>query len=165
MLYGRGLVGCVALSLALSSTGCSFLFVTPPSSPEPGTISTGGEKCTTSKVAPVLDTIFTGLEAARIVYAAAAPDSVYSDPKQPLSRGADIALGVGFAALFLGSAVYGYVNTAKCSELRKPGAATVHREADRDNDWSKPPEATEKWGGDQSAAPPAPATEAPSAAP
>lgn len=154
------------MSLVVSSTGCSFIFVKPPPSPEPGTTSAGPGRCTSSKVAPVLDTLFTGLEGARIVYAATAADSVYSDPKQPLSRGTDIALGVGFAALFLSSAVYGYINTAECSERRKgPGGTTLNRDDDRAGDWSKPPETTEKWGRDQSAPPPAAPAEAPSASP
>ncbi|HET9953014.1 MAG TPA: hypothetical protein VFQ61_00850 [Polyangiaceae bacterium] len=40
------------------------------------------------------------------------PNEVYE--KAPLSRGADIAVGVGLAALFAGSAVYGFKGTSAC---------------------------------------------------
>ncbi len=68
---------------------------------------------------PVLDTIFTGLEVARVVYAASADDSVYENPNQPLSRGTDVALGLGFTALFLGSSLYGYTATRNCRKYQE----------------------------------------------
>jgi hypothetical protein len=113
---------------ALSSTGCSLLFVNERPSPRPGTIGPPAGECTSSQVAPVLDTIFTGLEATRVVYAATADDSVYSNPNQPLSRGADVALGLGFTALFLGSSIYGYVATGSCRKYQRAGDHTPEHE-------------------------------------
>lgn len=118
---------------ALSSTGCSLLFVNERPSPTPGTIGPPTGECTSSQVAPVLDTIFTGLEATRVVYAASADDSVYADPKQPLSRGADIGFGLGFTALFLGSAIYGYVATGSCRKYQKGG------DQNSDHEWESEP--------------------------
>jgi hypothetical protein len=100
--------------LLFSTSGCSLIFVKPPSST--GHVAGPRRECTSSKLAPVLDTLFTGAQVARTAFAVGADDSVYDDPAQPLSRGADVGLGLGFTALFLGSAIYGYVNTSKCSK-------------------------------------------------
>jgi hypothetical protein len=117
-IHSRSIVFCLAAVLGLGNSGCSFLFVSGPHSQKsPGRIAAQVD-CTSSKAAPVLDTIFGGLEVARVAYAASAPDSVYSNPNQPLSREADIGLGLGFAALFVGSAIYGYTVTSKCSEYK-----------------------------------------------
>jgi hypothetical protein len=97
----------------LSCSGCSLLFVKQPDSSakvQPG----APKKCTTSRVLPVLDSILTGLEVVRTGVAIGADDSAYSSPNQPLSRQADIGLGVALSALFLGSAIYGYSATARC---------------------------------------------------
>lgn len=129
----RALVG---VSL-FTSSGCSLLFVKPP---EPsGKIQTGErKKCTTSRAMPVLDTILTGLEVARTGLAVNADDSVYEDPEQPLSREADIALGIGFTALFLGSAVYGYSATARCERGPSPETAQDPVENEPPERWSGP---------------------------
>ena len=112
MFLGRA----VCLSLILSCTGCSFLFVSgkptntealPPSEPV---------ECTTSKASPVLDTVFAGLEVARTGYALSLKDGDYQG--QTLSRGADIGLGVAFVALFASSAIYGYVKTGDCADAK-----------------------------------------------
>jgi hypothetical protein len=69
--------------------------------------------CTTSRLAPIIDTLLTAYEATGTVYALLATDSAYRS--RPLSRQTDAALGAGFGALFLASAVYGYVMTERCS--------------------------------------------------
>jgi hypothetical protein len=107
----------VALTVT-SCTGCSFIFVTPPSTPSDGDVERPNQ-CTTSAVAPGFDTLFGGFEVVRTVIAASAADSVYSDPDQPLSREADVGLGIGFTALFVSSAVYGFYYTSRCSALRE----------------------------------------------
>ena len=116
----QALVGLVALP---ALTGCSFLFVTPPpsntgslSGPRPG-------QCTSSVLAPVVDSVIGGLQVARTAVAASADEAVYSDPNQLLSREADIALGVAFTTLFLASAGYGFYETSQCSELEQHHAA------------------------------------------
>ncbi len=107
----------VCLLLVGSGSGCSFTFVKTPATD--GRISSrlAGGDCTSSQLAPVLDTVFTGLQVARVGMAATARSSAYKDA--PISRGADIALGAGFIALFASSAVYGFVSTSKCSRLQK----------------------------------------------
>jgi hypothetical protein len=75
------------LVLALGCSSCSYIFVSgkpanvealPPSEPV---------ECTTSKAAPVLDTVFGALEVARTGYALSLHDSDYSG--QQLTRGAE----------------------------------------------------------------------------
>lgn len=111
-------------ALLVSTPGCSFIFVRPPSSGDGRIASTSrGGDCTSSRLAPGFDTALGALEVVRTGMAVAADDSVYSDPKQPLSRGADIGLGLGFTALFVGSAIYGFVNTGRCSSQHSGGDA------------------------------------------
>ncbi|MFZ5896612.1 MAG: hypothetical protein ACOY0T_36490 [Myxococcota bacterium] len=125
-----------AILLALNS-GCSFLFVSPPRDQSPGAAP---GKCTTSQAAPVVDSLLTGAEIVRTVYAASADSSVYENPNQPLSRGADIALGVGFTALFLGSAIYGFSNTASCRKAKHQFLESPHNETREPTEkWSSPP--------------------------
>lgn len=59
-------------------------------------------QCTSSKVAPILDTLATGYQAVRTGFAVVAPDAAYDDAA--LSREADAGIGLGLTALFLGSA-------------------------------------------------------------
>ncbi len=73
--------------------------------------------CTTTRAAPIVDTIVAGLEVAPTVLAVNADDSVYKDA--PFNRSTDIGFGVGFAALFAGSAIYGYSVTSRCSDLNR----------------------------------------------
>jgi hypothetical protein len=74
-------------------------------------------ECTTSKMAPVFDTLFAGLELVRTGVALSADDYDYRD--FPISRGADIAFGVGFTGLFAASAGYGYATTSKCQSVKE----------------------------------------------
>ena len=111
--------------LAFMSSGCSLLFVKgPPDASSSEIISGPGAECTSSKLAPGFDTAFAGLEIVRTGLAASADDSVYQNPNQLLSREADVGLGIGFAALFLGSAIYGFATTERCTKLQQPVAPT-----------------------------------------
>ena len=102
-----------AFALLLSAPGCSFIFVQPPSSGDGRITSSRARECTSSRLAPAIDSALGAFQVVRTGVAVAADDSVYSD--KPLSRGADIGLGLGFTALFVGSAIYGFVNTGRCS--------------------------------------------------
>lgn len=100
----------VALMLVLATSGCSFVFVTPAAPPSK-------RECTSSRLAPVLDTVFAGYEAVRTGYAIFRPNDVYEELGVP--READIAVGAGLTAAFVGSAVYGYVKTAECERYEE----------------------------------------------
>ncbi len=53
----------------------------------------------------------------RIGVAASADGAVYE--RGPISREADVAMGVAFAGLFAASAVYGFSATATCAHLQE----------------------------------------------
>jgi len=103
----------LCLSLVAALPGCSFLFTTAPKHAEPPPAEYVPHECTTSKAAPIIDTVIAGLEGIRTGYALAADQSAYE--QAPISRGADIALGLGFLALFSASAIYGYSITSECA--------------------------------------------------
>lgn len=108
----RDVAARAVLSIGLLSTtsGCSFLFVRgPPDAPPPGKAI----HCSTSRVAPVLDSIFAGLEVARVGIDAASSDAQFQGA--PINRGTDIALGAAFGVLFAVSAGYGFTTTDRCS--------------------------------------------------
>jgi hypothetical protein len=107
-----------------ASCGCSLTFVTPPpAAAAPGTARPHVE-CTTSNVAPILDSVVTGYEAFRVGFAALGPDSAYRH--SPIDRDADLALGLAFGAAFAGSAIYGFVSTARCRRIKQGPPATPH---------------------------------------
>jgi hypothetical protein len=111
-------------------------------------------------VAPVLDAVFTTLEVIRIGADVAASDATFQN--QPINRTGDIALGAGFGALFLGSAIYGFNVTTQCS------ARTGREFTDAstpDYDWSsaESTHAVREGGSASTQGPAAAATAAPSA--
>ena len=73
------------MGLILLNSGCSFLFVNTPPPVDETVGRPWAVSCTTSKAAPVVDTIVTGLEVARVALAANADESAYQGTSQPLS--------------------------------------------------------------------------------
>lgn len=106
-------------------SGCSLTFVTPPPSAVAPPTARPHVECTTSNVAPILDSVVTGYEAFRVGFAALGPDSAYRH--SPIDRKTDLALGLAFGAAFAGSAIYGYVATARCRRIKQgpPGGDYV----------------------------------------
>lgn len=113
------------LGLIATQTACSWIFVKPPSDAEQNWLDTRprpvrlpaveGRTCTSSKVAPILDTVFGAFQVARTGYALQASESDYVGAK--FNRGTDIALGVALTGVFFLSAYYGYSHTAECTEV------------------------------------------------
>jgi hypothetical protein len=93
---------CVLLVLLPS---CSYLLVEPL--PE-NYKSRRRIRCTTSRVAPVLDTVFTLTNTAGVIYVAS-QDNVKNKENSVL-------LGLSVAAIWAISAVYGYKATDACEE-------------------------------------------------
>ena len=103
--------------LAGLSSGCSVAFMTPvPAGAAPGQARPHVD-CTSSNLAPIVDSVLTAYELAGVGYAATLEDADYA--RYRISRKTDMALGVGFAALFAGSAVYGYVSAARCRRVKE----------------------------------------------
>lgn len=145
----------MSLLLLSSSSGCSLIFVKTPANDGSVSSRSSGGDCTSSRLAPALDTVVGALQLVRTGMAASASDSVYENPDAPLSREADIALGAGFMALFVGSAIYGFAHTNECSRL-KHGT-----EADR----GTPPDPAESWSSSSPPTRPSPASSSSPAAP
>jgi hypothetical protein len=106
------------LAAAWLLQGCSFLFVdTPPTVHGDEPPAMRSVQCTSSVAAPVVDTVIAAFEAVRTGFALGADDADYHN--YPISRGADIAIGLGLTGLFAAAAGYGYVNTSECSDLKE----------------------------------------------
>jgi len=151
--------GVLVLALTGALPGCSFLFTTAPKSAESPT-EFASSKCTTSKAAPIVDTLIAGYQGFRTAYAISADDSAYKD--LPISREADIAFGVGFLALYGASAVYGYYVTGKCSARHDRAVIVEHKEPERetwDPDTRPPPPAAPRQQWDNRPRPVAPKPE------
>ena len=95
------------LPFALSSSGCSFLFVDGPKIEN----ATG---CTDSVLWPVVDYAIAGLQGVRTVYAASSPDSAYEGAR--ISKEADIVLGSSLLVLFASSAIVGTMRVRDCKD-------------------------------------------------
>jgi len=90
------------------SSGCSYLFVTAPRG-EDGYAVAGD--CTSNVAAPVIDTILTSTNLFSTLYVAG-----QSNVK---NQGQAVGVGLLATGFWLSSAIYGYYNTSKCSDLRR----------------------------------------------
>ena len=109
-------------------------------------------------MAPVIDGLLTGYEIFRTVYAAQASEQDYQG--SPISREADVLLGLAFTGLFLGSTIYGGITTSRCKRLKAGPGPDEALTGVSDEPWSEAP-ATPS----EPAAPPEPAAAPSQAAP
>jgi hypothetical protein len=109
----------VAALVALSMcSGCSFIFVQPPKDDD--FHARGTRNCTTTPVAPVIDSLFTLTNLLSAFYVA--------NEDNVTNKGTAVGVGLGVAAFWLSSAIYGYYNTSQCAELaREDDAGPYHR--------------------------------------
>ncbi len=98
----------MSVGLVAALPGCSFIFVRPPPRHTEQLPATADIECTTSDVAPGIDTVLVGL----IVLGFGAVS--VSDS----SRTAALAPGIGYGALHGVSAVYGFAAIGKCADAR-----------------------------------------------
>jgi hypothetical protein len=101
------------LALALACPGCSFIFVSGPPANVEKLSPTKPIRCTTSRAAPALDAVITGFEVVRTLIALGASDATYANA--PISRTADIGLGLALSGLFAVSMGYGFATTSDCA--------------------------------------------------
>jgi hypothetical protein len=94
----------IALALSMMAS-CSFAFVQPAHHDRPG----GVAGCTSEPTAPVVDTLLALANLGSAIYVASQSNVA--------NRGAAVGLGLGFAGVFVASAIYGYVTTSTCAEL------------------------------------------------
>jgi hypothetical protein len=104
---GREWIALSALVLSLTS-GCSWLFVQPlPESYDRRDYPV----CTSSRTGPVLDTLFALTNTASAIYVAG--------ENNVTNKNAAVTLGLGVAALWTASAVYGYSHTSECDAAKE----------------------------------------------
>jgi hypothetical protein len=101
--------------------------MTPPPSPRPPApgFARPHVDCTSSNVAPILDTAAAVYQLAGVAYLSTLDDSRFAN--YPISRRSDMALGGALAAGFAGAAVYGYISAARCRRIKQgpPGGDYV----------------------------------------
>lgn len=99
----------------LATTGCSFAFV---SGPPAAHRQMPYFECSSSRAAPILDTIWTVLQLGNLAVLASQSDAEFEDnfaPNDPpFSRKTNMGLNAAFAALGAAGAYYGYTKTSEC---------------------------------------------------
>lgn len=108
-----------ACLLSCFATGCSWLFVdkAPPNHAQLRYFD-----CTSSKIAPVLDTV-------EAVGGSLAAGIIASDSSYGSDKAAGVAVEIGLAAVFAASAIYGYTATSDCRDAKDALAARIKRGA------------------------------------
>lgn len=107
----------IALGLVVTQlcSACSFVFV---KGPPPNHEQLPYFECTTSRTVPILDAVWTGLQAINLL-AAATIDSAEFKDKYGLDRTLAMSLYGGFAALGAAGLYYGWTRTSKCREAKQ----------------------------------------------
>jgi hypothetical protein len=108
----------IALGMSFVMTGCSFALV---SGPPVNHRELPAFECTTSRVGPILDTVWTALQALNLGLAISYDDSDWdelynNDP--PFSRGVGIGVYTVFAALGAAGMWFGYSRTGACRNAK-----------------------------------------------
>jgi hypothetical protein len=93
---------------ALSSGGCSFAFVRGPNNVAPGRYESGN--CSTSRAAPIIDSVLTGVEGFGLLGAFNQTDREYASSV--------LIVGAALTTLFAASAIYGYAVVRSCRDLK-----------------------------------------------
>ncbi len=150
-----------ATALAISITGCSFVFVDGPPKNHSQRPSFD---CSSSHAVPVLDAVFAALEIANFALAAYDTDQDWNDTyknQAPFSRKTGLAIYGVLAALGASGSYYGFDRTTACREAKAELAARQARQpAPVVPGWPPPPLAPVA-----PVAPPPPETPPPAPAP
>jgi hypothetical protein len=106
------IAACLVLAWPTLTGGCSMVFVRPTTVVAPG-ISEAGS-CTTSRVAPAIDTIIAAAQGANTIFLLASEGGGAQGE-------AVVGLSASLVAAFTASAVYGFSATRKCRDLKGSG--------------------------------------------
>jgi hypothetical protein len=106
----------VVFAIVVGGSGCSFAFV---SGPPANHAQLPYFDCSTSRVAPALDTVLTVIQAIRIAYDLSLTQAEYDAKDLPIARNADIAIGVGLGVLGAAGMWYGFSKTAECRAAKE----------------------------------------------
>jgi len=108
----------IALTLAVSVTGCSFALVSGPPAQHR---QMPAFDCTESRLGPVLDTVWTVLQTGNLILSATRTDQQWNDQfggNPPFSRSASIPIYAVLAALGGAGMYFGYSRTSECREAK-----------------------------------------------
>ncbi len=106
----------VATIAALAMTaGCSWIFVQPLPADHRGF---SVANCTSSRTAPVLDTLFATTNVLSAIYVAT--------ENNVTNKGTAVGLGLGVATLWALSAGYGYSHTSECEDAQEEDGRSYH---------------------------------------
>lgn len=109
----------LAVAVISQFLGCSFALVSgPPRNHE----QLPYVDCTTSKLGPILDTVWTGLQALNLLSAAVVTDAEWADNfagDPPFERTTAIPLYASLAALGAAGMYYGYSRTSRCKDAKQ----------------------------------------------
>jgi len=109
-MVARPRAGIVALVvLAAGSAGCSFIFVQPPHEQLP---DHGAAECTAVAAAPAIDLILAGADVIGTLYLAQHTSVTNTN------GGPTVGVGFSLAAVWAISAIYGFRNTSRCTDLQ-----------------------------------------------
>jgi len=99
-------------------TGCSFALVSgPPANHRQLPVV----ECTTSRLGPILDIVWTALQASNLLVAVSKNSAEWDaqfDGEAPFSRGTAIGLYSGFAALGAAGMYFGFTRTSACRDAK-----------------------------------------------
>jgi hypothetical protein len=113
----------------LTTTGCSLAFVERA----PAQAATLRYfDCTSSRTAPVLDTVGAGFYGVSTVIAVSVSEDEFD--RHGVSKLATVALNLAISALFGAGAIYGYRETARCADAKRG----LSGRADPVSDWTPP---------------------------
>jgi hypothetical protein len=120
------LAGALTL-LTFTSGGCSWIFMSK--APEPVVAPNYPVECTSSRAAPVLDSIFAGLYVVNaIAYASVdSCDSASFDEVcfESSTKAAGIAVSAGLAAVLVASATSGFRSATRCGQVKGLNALCI----------------------------------------
>lgn len=105
----------ILMLMSLSFAGCSFLFSKGP----PDDYREQGYFDCSGNAAPVLDTVWAGLNGLGAVIAASSSDASWKQQGQTSDRSTTVAVGVMWLAVSGASAIYGYHNAAACTDAKE----------------------------------------------
>ena len=133
----------IALGMSFVMTGCSFALV---SGPPANHRELPAFECTTSRVGPVLDTVWTALHVLNLGLAVSSDEGEWDDTfsgNPPFSRNVGIGVYSVFAALGAAGMWFGYSRTGECRTAKNELAARAGAQGIQDGGmltWPPPPQ-------------------------
>jgi hypothetical protein len=122
----------LALIAGLSCSGCSFVFMRPPSTPSPPAAKSVGQpagvECSSSRLAPAVDVLGAVALAGLVGLFTLCPAGFdHEGEGPPPTCTAQLGASVAGTATYATSAVYGFISAATCDAAQERGRAMGRR--------------------------------------